>query len=101
MVYNSDPHVPSATLAAGHVRSTQAQDYPVYARHEHISGVVVLAAHVTREGKVIDADVISTSNEIFDEAAVNAVKHWVYAPFTFRGQPVNTHILLHINFAAR
>jgi TonB family protein len=99
-VYNSDPHIPGEAVATGHIRSAPLIDSPLYARHEHIGGLVVLACRVTREGKVAAADVIATSNDLFDKAAVDGVKRWLYTPFTVKGQPVNTYILLRVVFYA-
>ena len=100
-VYNSDPHIPSAPVAPGHIRSAPSKDYPLYALHEHIGGIVLLGCRVTREGKVTAADVIATSNDIFDKAAVDWVKRLIYTPFTLKGQPVDTFVWQYAYFGAR
>lgn len=100
-VYNSDPHIPSQAVVFGHYLSTPWIEPPLYAKHEHLSGVVLVACSISREGKVSRAEVIATSNDLFDDAAVAGVQRWLFTPFTFKGQPVAIHVLLHINFVAR
>ncbi len=97
-VYNSDPHIPSPSIVAGHYRSAPAIDSPIYAKHEHISGVVLLACRITRDGKVDDADVIASSNTIFDDAAKTGVQQWLFTPFTYKDHPISAWVLLHVNF---
>jgi TonB family protein len=97
-VYNSDPQIPTPAIVAGHFKSGLRIDYPLYARHEHISGVVLLACHITKEGKVDSSDVIASSNSIFDEAAKTGVLRWLFDPFTLNGHPVSTKLQLPITF---
>lgn len=100
-VYNSDPHIPSPAVVAGHFRSSPTLIYPIYAKHEHISGVVLLACRVTRDGKVDSADVIASSNTIFDDAAKTNVEQWFFTPFTYKDHPVPTQILVQVRFLDR
>jgi len=80
-----------ATLAANlkRTRST-APDYPQSAVAQHISGSVTLEYTVDIHGDPRDIHVIeATPPGVFDQAAINAVKHWRYAPMMVDGTAVD------------
>ena len=68
------------------IREVQPE-YPELARQRHIHGVVIVEIHVSRVGRVTDAHVV-TGHPILREAALIAVRQWVYEPFKFAGEPV-------------
>ena len=96
--YNTDPHIPIAAVVAGHRLSTPPIAYPLYARREQISGVVLLACRITREGKIGAMDVVASSNVLFNEAGMDGVRQWLFTPFKFKGQPASTQVLVRIYF---
>jgi TonB family protein len=80
-----------ATLAANlkRTRST-APDYPQSAVAQHISGSVTLEYSVDIHGEPRDIHVIeATPPGVFDQAAINAVKRWRYAPMMVNGVAVD------------
>jgi len=60
--------------------------YPEEARKAGVEGVVILQARTDVEGKVKDVMVLR-SVPALDQAAIDAVKQWVYEPLTIDGQP--------------
>jgi TonB family protein len=58
--------------------------YPDEARRARIEGTVVVEARVDVNGKVIDAKVLKSIPGL-DQAAVDAVKQWVYEPMIING----------------
>jgi protein TonB len=72
--------------------------YPPAALNAHVSGVVILEAHVDVRGRVKAVRVLR-SNPVFDEAAIAAVKQWRYMPALHNGQP--TELLLSVTVAFR
>lgn len=55
--------------------------YPFTAYKEMVSGQVTLSFTVTQEGKVTNVEVVeSTPAEVFDKAAVKAMKQWTFEP---------------------
>jgi TonB family protein len=58
--------------------------YPDEARRARIEGTVVVEAKVDVNGKVIDAKVLKSIPGL-DQAAVDAVKQWVYEPMIING----------------
>jgi TonB family protein len=68
---------------------TSAPEYPQDALNRQISGSVVLAFTVDASGATRDITVVeSTPKGVFDRAALNAVRHWRYAPTIFNGAPI-------------
>jgi protein TonB len=65
--------------------------YPRQALKAHVSGSVILEAHVDVRGRVKSVKVLR-GHPLFDEAAIAAVKQWRYMPALHNGQP--TELLL-------
>jgi TonB family protein len=60
--------------------------YPAIARQAHIGGVVILEAKIDESGRVMDAKILR-SVPLLDQAAIDAVKQWVYEPLILEGKP--------------
>jgi TonB family protein len=61
--------------------------YPEAARIAGVQGVVILSVKTDERGKVADTMVLR-SIPLLDQAAIDAVKQWVYEPFVQDGKPV-------------
>ncbi len=61
--------------------------YPAIARQARISGTVRLSAMIAPNGTVEDLHVVS-GNPLLVDAAVNAVKQWIYKPTYLNGKAV-------------
>jgi protein TonB len=61
-------------------------DYPEIARQARVEGVVILEATTDVFGRVTGVRVLR-SLPLLDEAAVNAVRQWVYEPMVINGRP--------------
>ncbi|MBP7140648.1 MAG: TonB family protein [Opitutaceae bacterium] len=75
---------------------------PVYPLAMRISGMraeVVLDFVVDIEGRVVHAGVVRSSNPLFDEAAIEAVRKWRFRPGIKNGRPVNTRMQVPIMFS--
>ncbi len=74
---------------------------PVYteeARKARIMGIVIVEATIGRDGLVKNVSVLKPLPFGLDQAAVDAVKQWVFKPATFNGQPVDVRFNLTVNF---
>jgi TonB family protein len=81
-----DPAVLAANLKRTRVVSP---DYPPNALQQRQSGSVTLEFTVDTKGDTRDVHVIeATPPGIFDQAAINAVKHWRYQPMLVNGSVV-------------
>jgi len=71
--------------------------YPETARRAGVEGVVVLECLLSPAGRVIDVKVIRTI-PLLDEAAVSAVKQWVYTPTLVGGAAVPVIMTVTVRF---
>jgi len=74
--------------------------YPDEASEERLEGTVKLEATVTREGTIRELRVIE-GHPLLAEAAMAAVRQWIYRPTLLNGSPVEVLTLVTISFHAR
>jgi protein TonB len=61
--------------------------YPAMAKQLRLEGDVEVEAHITESGTVESVKPL-TGNAVLMNAAVDAMKHWKFTPFTEGGKPV-------------
>jgi protein TonB len=66
-----------------------------------MSGTVRLHCVIDRNGRPREAEVVSSTFNVFDQPALDALQRWTFAPGTLRGQPVDTYFELTIRFTLR
>jgi protein TonB len=71
--------------------------YPRVAQAARIEGVVILEATIDARGRVIDVRVLR-SQPMLDQAAVDAVRQWIYTPTLLNGVPVPIIMTVTVNF---
>ena len=74
--------------------------YPDSAKGSGIEGVVILEAVIGPQGTVTDTKVLR-SIPALDEAAIDAVRQWVFTPTLLNGAPVSVIMTVTVNFTAR
>jgi len=72
--------------------------FPPIAKVAHMSGTVVLRAIISKTGSVEQLSVASTTNQMFNNAALDAVKQWKYKPFLLSGEPTEVETTITVNF---
>jgi periplasmic protein TonB len=72
--------------------------YPPIAKVAHMSGTVVLRAVITKAGTIESLSVVSTTNQMFNNAALDAVKQWKYKPYLLNGEPTEVDTTITVNF---
>jgi protein TonB len=72
--------------------------YPPIAVNAQVEGVVVLEATVGRDGHVEDVKVLR-SVTLLDNAAIDAVRQWVYAPLLLNGQAERFVLTVTVSFS--
>jgi protein TonB len=90
-----------APVAATSLKRTKTvgPEFPESARRKGITGWVEVVFTVTPKGTVADAEVRSSSpEEVFDDAALKAVKQWRFEPATKDGQPIATRTMIRLKF---
>ncbi len=76
----------------------QNVDYPEEARIEGIEGKVMVKAQVDTNGNVVRTEIIQSDNDIFNSAAIVAVKKTKFKPGTQGGVPVKSWVYIPIKF---
>ena len=66
-------------------------------RAQRVEGVVILEITVDGTGRVRDAQVLR-SVPLLDQAAIDAVRQWEFAPTLLNGAPVPVIMTVTINF---
>ncbi len=77
-----------------------APEYPEIARQAHVEGRVVVEATTDVFGRVKDARV-RESVPLLDEAALDAVRQWVYEPMVINGKPRSVSFTVAVVFALK
>jgi protein TonB len=96
MTLSKEP--PPVTKEAVIVRHVDPQ-YPKVAANKHLEGFVDVSFTVTKDGSVGNVTVVkSDPAELFDQAAIAAVRRWRYDPEFVDGIAVDTHKQAHLVF---
>ena len=88
----------SGGVLEGMLISKTTPAYPTIARTAHISGTVVLAATISKEGTIVNLHVMS-GHPMLTGAAMQAVKSWRYRPYLLNGQPVEVETTINVVFS--
>jgi TonB family protein len=82
-------HDPTDADAADVVPLTRvAPQYPARALSRRLQGWVQMEFEITDTGTVTNARVVDSSDAVFDEAALTALRQWRYAPKFTDGLPI-------------
>jgi TonB family protein len=71
--------------------------YPPLAKQARIQGSVRMTAIIGTEGQVVDLQLVS-GHPLLAEAAMDAVRQWIYRPTLLNGQPVEVITQIDVNF---
>jgi protein TonB len=71
--------------------------YPSIAQSARVQGVVIIEATIGPDGKVNDARVLR-SIALLDQAALEAVRQWVFTPTLLNGVPVPVIMTVTVHF---
>jgi protein TonB len=72
-------------------------EYPDIAKQARVQGVVILECTISPQGKVTDVKILR-GIPLLDQAAVGAVRQWVYTPTLLNGVPVPVIMTVTVNF---
>ena len=93
------PPPPLADASMPRPLQAPAPRYPRDAQRRGQQGTVLLRVHVDARGTAGDIDIVSGSGtRSLDRAAVEAVRHWRFAPAVRNGQPVAGTVQVPIDF---
>jgi len=72
--------------------------YPPVAKAARVEGTVVLQARIAKDGSIAELKVIS-GHPTLTQAAIDAVKQWVYRPYLLNGNPIEILTTVNVVFA--
>ncbi len=82
------------------IKSVQPE-YPELARRGGIEGRVLVNAVVDENGNVISAEIVSSTNPIFNESALKAAYQYKFSPAMMKDKKVKVKVLIPFNFVLR
>jgi TonB family protein len=97
---SAKPYVPGAPvseLVPAQIKTRVRPVYPAAALARRAEGKVVLNALVQKDGRVGKVTPIS-GNVLLRDAAVEAVKRWIYTPASLNGRPTESTVVVEVNF---
>jgi TonB family protein len=97
---NSEVKYVQSQVMEGHLISAPRPEYPTQARIDHIEGQVALQATISRSGSIQTLHVIK-GPAVLRSAAIDAVRHWRYRPYSVDGQAVKVATTIYVDFNLR
>ena len=85
-------------LVAPQPVSRPAAVYPDIARRARIQGAVIMLVRIRKDGTVGSMHLLATSNPMFNEAALTAVRQWRWTPGTMKGEPIEVPYVARVDF---
>ena len=76
-------------------------EYPINLRNSRLSGEAAVIIFVDKWGCATDTQLISATHDAFGEAALNAVRNWVFNPALKDGKPVPQKVKLSVPFTVK
>jgi TonB family protein len=73
--------------------------YPDVAKKAKLNGTVVLDAIIGKDGKMKSLHVLTSTNPIFNNSAMEAVQRWTYKPYLLNGDPTEVDTTITVNYA--
>jgi TonB family protein len=74
--------------------------YPQIAATAQVNGYVIIEAIIGKDGAVRDARVVK-SHPLLDDAALEAVRQWVYSPTELNGAPIEVVMTVTVMFSLK
>lgn len=86
-----------SNVMEGNLLSAPKPEYPPAARRDHIQGTVALQATISRSGSIRTLHVVNGPPAL-RSAAIEAVRHWHYKPYTVEGRPTEVATTIYVHF---
>jgi TonB family protein len=99
---SGNSETPERLRVSGNVQALQLIShvepvYPALAKQAQIQGTVELSGLIGKDGRVRDLQLLR-GHPLLVQAALSAVKDWVYKPTTINGEPVEVRTEISVNF---
>lgn len=97
----SKPQSIKVRVSQGVIQGMKIKDmapiYPPQAKYDHIQGRVLMSAVISKNGDIVDLEVLDGPIELV-VSAVNAVRQWKYRPYILKGEPVDVDTQITVNY---
>jgi len=97
VTFAQTPSSVATDVIPGHIISKTPAQYPAVAKLAHLEGQVVIKARIGKDGHVSSLTAVS-GPDVLQKAAIDAVRQWVYTPYTRGGEPVEVETVITMNF---
>ena len=77
---------------------TPPPEFPLEMKRNGVSGLVVVTVTINESGSVASAVIKKSTNEAFNDAAMDAVKKWKFKPAKKNDQPISTIVSIPLKF---
>lgn len=78
---------------------TVAPEYPSEMKRAGVPGVVTINCLIDEQGNVQEAKVAKSSDGIFEQPALEAIRKWKFKPAKLEGSPVAMRVSIPIKFS--
>lgn len=75
--------------------------YPELAKKAGMEGRVIISAIIDEEGNVIKAEILSSTNSIFNEPALKAAYQYKFSPAMMKDKRVKVKVIIPFNFVIK
>jgi protein TonB len=97
VVADPKPLIVSSTILAAKIIKRVVPSYPLLAKQARVSGTVRLQATLSKDGRIENLRVID-GPPLLRQAALDAVRQWIYSPTILNGKPVEVEAPIEVNF---
>ena len=95
------PRIPGGEVKSARVLRRVEPRYPTALVAARKNATVTVRCVIDRNGRIRDPEVITSSWAPFNQAVLEAVRQWTFAPGTMRGEPIDTWFELTVRFEVR
>jgi periplasmic protein TonB len=88
----------TAEMTQGHLTKKVVPAYPAGAKLQGVQGTVILNGVVGTDGHFKKLEVLA-GPPMLQQAAMGAVRQWVYTPYLLEGKPVEVETDINVVFA--
>ena len=71
---------------------------PIGTPRNKMTGTVLLDTQIAEDGHIVSVEPLFSTDPLLEDAAMDAVKHWVYQPYLLDGKPIAVQTPIRINF---
>jgi protein TonB len=91
---------PITVLATPRYRSNPSPDYPIVSKRRHEEGSVQVNVTVSSDGRPLHVSLLKSSGySLLDQAAIEAVRTWVFEPARASGIAVTSEVVVPVRFS--